>query len=233
LTARQPPALELPNGVDTNQFCPDNSASTIRDQFHIPADAKLILFVAALDRAHHFKGLGVLLEALHNLPSDVHLLVVGDGDLRRSYEQQAAALELTDRIVFAGAIQHAATPPFYRAADLTVLPSSPPESFGLVLIESLACGTPVIASNIPGVRTVVDHGQDGLLVPPNDPDALCQAISTILGDTATHQQMARYGRAKVAAHYSWERIGARLDLIYQSVLERSTLRSDVQLSRER
>jgi glycosyltransferase involved in cell wall biosynthesis len=232
LTARQPPVLELPNGVATEQFCPDSSTNTIRDQFHIPAEAKLILFVAALDRAHHFKGLGYLLEALHNLPSDVHLLVVGDGDLRRSYEQQAAALGITDRIVFAGAIRHGDTPAFYRVADLTVLPSSPPESFGLVLIESLACGTPVVASNIPGVRTVVDHGQDGLLVPPNNPDALCEAILTILGDKAAHQEMARYGRVKVVAHYSWERIGARLDLIYRSVLERSTLRSDVQLSGE-
>src|SRR5262249_42463193 len=163
------------NGVDACYFSPAEPTSDIRFRHAIPLHAKVLLFVAALDRAHHFKGLNILLQALHALPAHVRLLVLGDGDLRQTYERQATLLGLAERVIFAGAIDHKETPPFFRSADLTVLPSSPPESFGLVLIESLACGTPVVASDIPGVRTVVSHGVDGLLVKPNNPTALAQA----------------------------------------------------------
>lgn len=221
LASQQLRAEELPNGVDRTLFCPSGPVHHLRERYGIPADAKLLLFVAALDRAHHFKGLGRLLQTLRTLPHNVWLLVIGDGDLRAEYEQQAIALGIADRVVFIGAVDHADTPPFFRLADLTVLPSSPPESFGLVLIESLACGTPVVASNIPGVRTVVDHHRDGLLVDPHNPAALATAIGQILHNDAARQAMGRRGRAKVEARYGWQQIGSRLEAIYLDVLETS------------
>jgi glycosyltransferase involved in cell wall biosynthesis len=194
-----------------------------RARHGIPATAKLLLFVAALDRAHHFKGLGTLLQAARYLPRDLHLLIVGDGDLREAYRQQSARLNLADRVAFAGAIAHADLPPYFRSADLTVLPSSPPESFGLVLIESLACGTPLVASNIPGVRTVVEDGGDGLLVEPRNPLALAEAITRMLRDEGARREMGRRGRAKVEARYDWQAVGARLEAIYRHVLGQATL----------
>ena len=218
LTERKPPAVELPNGVDINHFYPADSMDKIREQYDIPADSKMVLFVAALDRAHHFKGLGRLLHAFQSLPPDVRLMVVGDGDLRQTYQQQANALGLIGRTIFVGAIAHEDTPPFFRSADVTALPSSLPESFGLVLIESLACATPVIASNIPGVRTVVNHGSDGLLVEAESSTALAEAIWQILSDDATRREMGRRGRAKAEARYGWEQIGLQLEEIYQEAL---------------
>jgi glycosyltransferase involved in cell wall biosynthesis len=128
-----PLAVELPNGVDVSHFRPCAPGVDVRRRYGIPAEATVVLFAAALDRAHHFKGLGTLLQAMRLLPSNVWLLVVGDGDLRETYMQQATIPGIAGRVVFAGSIDHADMPPFFCSAELTVLPSSPPESFGLVL----------------------------------------------------------------------------------------------------
>jgi len=211
--------VELPNGVDLSQFSPTQDVNEVRSKYGIPADVKVVLFVAALDRAHHFKGLECLINALQNIPPGVWLLIIGDGDLRPIYEHQAYELGVSDRTIFVGAIKHEDTPDFFRAANVTVLPSSPPESFGLVLIESLACGTPVIATRIPGVRTVVDHGKDGFLVETNSPNVLAEAIKTILDTKDLAPEMGRNGRMKVEVQYGWELIGERLESIYCQVLE--------------
>lgn len=210
-------AVELPNGVDTKHFCQTGPGADLHEQYGVPLDARVVLFVAALDRAHHFKGLSRLLLAFQHLPPNVWLLIAGDGDQRANYEREVHRLGLGERTVFVGAVDHQKTPRFFRSADLTVLPSSPPESFGLVLIESLACGTPVVASRIPGIRAVVDHGVDGLLVDANHPTELARAIATILGDANLHDDMGRRGRAKVEMRYSWEQIGDRLEAIYQQL----------------
>lgn len=219
LSADRPRAVELPNGVDLELFCPQPAeAHALRLRYGIPEHARLVLFVAALDRAHHFKGLSNLLQALQHLPADTRLLLVGDGDLRESYEREAATLGISERVVFAGAIDHQDTPPFFSAAAVTVLPSTPPESFGLVLVESLACGTPVVASNIPGVRTVVEHDSDGLLVAPGDPRALAAAINGIVSDGARGRRMGQRGRARMIERYDWRQIAAQLERIYQETL---------------
>jgi len=211
--------VELPNGVDLSLFQPRNDNQQVRSKYRIPETVKLVLFVAALDRAHHFKGLGYLLEAIQTTTSDIWLLVVGDGDLRKEYEGQAHELGIANRVIFTGAVQHENLPPYFQCADVTVLPSSQTESFGLVLIESLACGTPVIASSLPGVRTVVSHGSDGFLVEPCHSASLAKAILTILKDEPVRQAMGNRGRAKVEAHYGWQQIGLQLSGIYREVLE--------------
>jgi glycosyltransferase involved in cell wall biosynthesis len=221
LTVKKPLVVPLPNGVDTECFSLSHNqrAADIRERLTIPAAANLVLFVAALDRAHYFKGLGRLLRAFCALPSDTWLLVVGDGELRASYLKQAQALGIAQRTVFVGAVNHEELPPFYRTADVTVLPSSPPESFGLVLIESLACGTPVVASNIPGVRTVVTHQKDGFLVRHGDIADLAGKLKRLLSFSESQRSsMGLFGRSKVEQNYSWSTVGARLEAIYEQVL---------------
>ncbi|MCG8351032.1 MAG: glycosyltransferase family 4 protein [Chloroflexales bacterium] len=224
---REPAVLELPNGVDTYRFKPDRPNPELRNRYGIPPEAGLILFVAALDRAHHFKGLERLLQIMPDLPDDTWLLVVGDGDMRAAYEQQAAFMGIRQRIVFAGAVDHQQTPAYFRSADVTVLPSAPPESFGLVLIESLACGTPVIAHDIPGVRTVVNNGHDGFLVPVDDQKMLIHSIRLVLADDALRRMMGQQGRIKVEAHYGWEAIGRQLEFIYRLVLDKRTVSTQI------
>lgn len=218
LGKHEPLVVDLPNGVDTNHFHPDGP-SNVREHYGTPSDARLVLFVASLDRAHHFKGLERLLVAIKDLPEDVWLIIVGDGDLRQHYEQMAQHLNVAGRTVFVGNIPHEETPPFYRAADVTVLPSSPPESFGLVLVESMSCGTPVIASNIPGVRTVVSSGKNGLLASDTESSDLHQKLDHLLSmSPAERHTMGKAGRGKVEQSYDWKRIGIRLEKLYQDVL---------------
>ncbi len=214
---------ELPNGVDSRHFRPDVEVGGLREQYGIGPGDRVILFVGALDRPHYFKGVDVLLRALTRLRDNgIRLLVVGDGDQRARYQTLAARLGLRDRVVFGGRVSDARLPAHYVLADALVLPSTTMgEAFGLVLLEALACQTPVIASNLPGVRSVVANGEDGLLVEPGDAEDLAAKLVALLGDSRRRRRMGERGRAKVEARYTWERIGTRLETIYRQVLAAS------------
>lgn len=214
--------VELPNGVDSRRFRPDVDVGALREQYGIKSGDRIILFVGALDRAHYFKGVDVLLNAFALLQrTGTRLLVVGDGDRRARYEGLAARLGLADRVVFCGRVTDALLPAHYVLADVLVLPSTTMgEAFGLVLLEALACQTPLIASNLPGVRSVVGDGEDGLLVEPGDARDLASKIQQLLDDPHRCHRMGERGRAKVEARYRWDRIAARLDAIYRQVVGR-------------
>lgn len=221
LRGREQTISELANGVDVQRFRPPVDRAALRAQHGVADDERVVLLVASLDRAHYFKGVGVLLNALAQLPPSFRAFIVGDGDLRASYVQHAAKLGVTARVQFAGRVADDTLPQFYQMADVSVLPSTTMgEAFGLVLIESLACATPVIASDIPGVRTVVEHGSDGMLVPPRDSHALAKAIQAVTANEDQRRAMGERGRARVEAHYAWEQIGARLEALYYQVLNR-------------
>lgn len=210
---------EVANAVDTECFHPDVDGQPVRQQHGIAPDAPLLLFVGALDRAHSFKGVDRLLQAVAQLPrEEVRLLIVGDGDLRPEYEALATALGITERVVFAGKIAHHALPAYYAAGDVVVLPSTPPESFGMVLVEAAACGKAVIASDIPGVRSVVEDGVTGLLASPDDLSDLVQKMERLLDDPAKRQEYGANGLAKVRAQYTWKQAAQKLEALYQDVL---------------
>lgn len=214
----------LPNGVDTKRFVPGTALPTLQTLHGIGPEDKVALLVASLDSAHYFKGVNVFLEALVQLPANYKGIIVGDGDLRVSYEETARSWGIEARIGFAGRVSEEALPQYYRLADVTVLPSvTMGEAFGLVLIESMACGTPVIASNIPGVRTVVDSGEDGFLVKPNNPTELANALKKILQNDSLRTEMGISGRRKVEKCYNWEHIGSTLQDLYFQVLEKRSL----------
>ncbi len=219
----------LANGVDASVFAPGAPSRELSERYRASPGDRVVLLVAGLDRAHYFKGVDVLLSALAALPANVKSVIVGDGDLRRQYEAAAAGLGLADRVSFAGRVADCDLPDYYRLADVTVLPSTTMgEAFGLVLLESLASGAPVIASNLPGVRTVVDHGRDGLLVPPADAAALAEAISRVFGDEMARKAMGLAGRRKVESRYDWQCIGEQLEEVYEQVLawQRGTSRPE-------
>lgn len=217
--------VEIPNGVDTQLFRPDLDGTPVRLRHGIPQEARVTLFVGALDHAHHYRRVDLLLEAMASLAGeDIYLLVVGDGNRRCQYEALAARLSLTDRVRFLGSIDHSALPRVYGAADVVVLPSQLQESFGLVLIEAMACGRPVVASNLPGARSVVEDGQDGLLVRPGDAADLAQKLQWLLADARGRREMGMQGRKKVEQTYSWPQVVARLQAVYADILVAATVR---------
>lgn len=219
LLAHRPTQLAvLANGVDVQHFMPHPDAGCLRQRHTIAPATPILLFVGGLDQAHYFKGIPALLAAVAQLSVPRPALVlIGTGDLQPHYAQLAAQHGIT--AIFAGRVPTAELPAYYRLADLLLLPSTTRgEAFGMVLIEALACGTPVIASNLPGVRSVIRDGVDGLLVPPGDVAALATAIEHLLADPHRRAAMGAAGRAKVQQQYAWDVLIAQLEQHYYEVL---------------
>ncbi len=210
--------IEMPNGVDSELFSPGEDETGLRRRLGIPEEAVVAAFVATLDRAHHFKRLDVAIDALALGDPGVHLLVAGGGELLEGFRDRAAAAGLADRVHLLGAVPHAELPAVLRAADLFLLTTEPPESFGIVLIEAMACGLPVIATDYPGVRAVVDEGETGLLVPRGDPAAVAAAVGELADAPARRRQMGERGRAKALAQWSWPKLVERMDGAYAEAI---------------
>ncbi len=211
--------VALPFGV-REKLMPTDNKPELKQAKGIPQAEKVILFVGGLDRNHYFKGVEVLLRAVSKLKQSVdwawRLVVVGDGDLRPAYQQLAAELQINDKVFFVGSQTETDLIKFYQLADVLVLPSiDQSEAFGLVLIEAMACGCPVIASNLPGVRWVVNESQAGKLVQPNDADSLKQALVGILSDDGLHQSLSRQAVNFIRNGLTWPLIGKKLLSIYK------------------
>jgi glycosyltransferase involved in cell wall biosynthesis len=212
--------VEMPNGVDTEHFAPGPDASGVRRSLGIPEGALVAAFVATLDRAHHFKRLDVALEALAALGGgQLHLVVAGGGELVEGFRARARAAGIGERVHFLGPVAHAELPRVLRAADLFLLTTEPPESFGIVLIEAMACGLPTIASDYPGVRAVVDHGETGLVVDDGS-EAVAAGIGSLIEAGAEgRSRMGAAGRSKAERLWSWPRLLDRMDDAYAQAIE--------------
>jgi glycosyltransferase involved in cell wall biosynthesis len=223
-TGRRDPEklIEMPNGVDAELFSPGADDSGLRARLGIEPDAVVAAFVATLDRAHHFKRLDVAIDALARLEAgDVHLVVAGGGDLLDGFRQRARTAGVGERVHFLDAVPHAELPAVLRAADLFLLTTEPPESFGIVLIEAMACGLPAIATDYPGVAAVVDDGETGLLVDQGDPTAVAEALGKLARDPAMRARMGEAGRAKALREWSWSQLVDRMDAAYaEAIAER-------------
>lgn len=216
---RKAELLELPNGVDTKIFNPYIDCNDIRRMYNL-VDKKVVLFVGALDKAHHFKGVTILIEAFSKIKlQETVLMVVGDGELKQNYQNLANKIGLSNRVVFTGRVSEHDLPKYYSISDLLVLPSiSSSEVFGMVLIEAMACGKPVIATNLPGVRTVVDDGNNGYLIAPENVNDLASKIEYLLQNKDISKKFGEQGRKKVEKYYSWEKIGKKLERAYFEIL---------------
>jgi glycosyltransferase involved in cell wall biosynthesis len=204
-----PRIVAIPNGVDLSYL------SSVRDARDALArtgldERPIVFFLAKLDRTHYFKGLFVLIEALTMVP-EVQLLVGGDGEWRGEYEAQARA-RLGNRAHFVGDVPDETLPAYYRTADVVALPSTDrTEAFGLVLVEAMACGTPVVASRLPGVRTLVDEGRNGYLVEPGNPIDLADKLLRCVRETT---KLGAQARDFVAERFGTATIGERLLDLY-------------------
>jgi glycosyltransferase involved in cell wall biosynthesis len=211
--------IEMPNGVDTELFTPGADDAGVRDRLGIGPDATVAAFVATLDRAHHFKRLDVAIEALAQVGDEVHLVVAGGGELLDGFRAEAAAAGIADRVHFIGPLPHPELAGVLRAADLFLLTTEPPESFGIVLIEAMATGLPVIATDYPGVRAVVDD-ETGMLVPPGDPAAVAAALAELVAAGPDRRAaIGAAGRAKAEREWRWPTLVDRMDAAYAEAIE--------------
>jgi phosphatidylinositol alpha-mannosyltransferase len=199
----------VPNGVDVVRFAEPAGAPE-----GLPPGRR-ILWVGRLDPQ---KGFGVMVDAFAQLARDleeVSLLVAGEGRDRvalRSLPRQAR-----NRVVPLGAVAHDELPRYHAAATVFCSPAVGQESFGVTLVEAMAAGVPVVATDIPGYREVVRDGVDGLLVRPNDPEALAGAIRRVLSEPELAPRLSAAGRAR-APDFAWDAVVPRLEAVYGRAL---------------
>lgn len=204
--------VEIPFGVNSERFNPPALSGGETGK------RGNILFVGGLDEQHYFKGLDVLLSALAKIP-EAKLTIVGSGNLVGHYARLADRLDISERVIFAGKVDDAQLPEYYREADVFVSASlDRSEAYGIVLVEAAASGVPAVATSIAGVRTVVRDGETGFLVPPNDAEALAKAVSRLLDDKKLCAEMSQKARA-FALTRSWPSAGKKYLEIYKEVLK--------------
>jgi glycosyltransferase involved in cell wall biosynthesis len=205
----------IPNAVDASFFRPGAPAPRVAQRLAGSPGFRLL----CVGRLVQHKGIENLIDAMQFLPPPAHLVIAGDGDKRRDFEARARASPAGDRITFQGHVPLQDLPDLYRACDVFVLPSvSRLEAFGIVALEAMASGLPVVASDIPGVREVVDEGAEGYLANPLDPANLAARVNELLVSPLKRARFGRNGRAKVLREFSWERVAAQVERVYEQVL---------------
>ena len=189
-------------------------------------DGKLnILFVGRPERR---KGIDHLLPAYARVQAqrpDTRLIVVGAGKFDR-YRRMARSLKLAD-VEFRGYVSHEELPRFHRSAHVFCAPNTGFESQGIVLLEAMAAGLPLVASNIEGFAAVLTHGVEGLLVLPGDEAGLGDALLELLDAPETRARMAEQGRRRVE-EFSWDRVAQQILSYYERLLHERALAGDQQ-----
>jgi phosphatidylinositol alpha-mannosyltransferase len=202
----------IPNGVDIPRF--EGAVPIARWQDGTPN----VLFVG---RHEPRKGLLDLLKAhriLRRTGYQQRLLVVGSGPQEREARRYVATRGLK-AVAFLGRVSDAEKAQLYRTADIYCSPATGGESFGIVLLEAMAAGAPIVASDIHGYKGVVRRGREGLLVPPHEPKELARAIARLLDDPVARLEMGAAGRRR-AEEFSWPRVTAKVEDYYGFVIRR-------------
>ena len=195
----------VPNGCDVDLFAKAEPAE------NLPSGRRL-LWVGRLEPKN---GFPVAVAAFHQLASqhpDLSLVVAGDGSDRTAVDRLPP--QIRARVVMLGAVPHDRLPQLHAAASAFVAPATGQHSFGIVLVEAMAAGLPVVATDIPGYREVVRSGLEGLLVPPNDPQAVADALERVLNHRSLAEALARAGRER-AERYRWPVVALEIEAAYR------------------
>ena len=201
------PWIRIPNGVDTRRFRPNGRRPVPPDQ----SSPRLLYFHRIEPRNH----LGTLIDAMPRILArypGAELTVAGDGPWRGYYQRRAAPLG--SKIRFLGRVSDPAE--HYGDSDLYLCPTTR-GSFGITLLEAMACGTPIIAADSPGFRSVINGGSEAVMVPHNDPEIWADTAIALMADPARRQAMREAGMKKVE-RYAWPRVAAEVMEVYESVI---------------
>jgi rhamnosyl/mannosyltransferase len=188
----------------------------------IKTKAKLVStsghIIFALGRHVYYKGFDVLLDAMQHI--DAQLILGGDGPLKAELQQQAERLGITHKVIFTGSIPEANLAAYFNACDVFCLPSvEQSEAFGLVQLEAMACGKPVVCTQLNnGVNVVNQAGVTGLAVPVRDAAALAEALNTLLNDDAMRSKLGQQAQTHVISSYSLTAMSNSHVALYQMLL---------------
>jgi phosphatidylinositol alpha-mannosyltransferase len=204
----------IPSGIDYAHF-----AQEVPPIPELMDTKRNIVFVG---RQEQRKGLPYLIEAYAKLKAvmpETRLIIVGpDGGIRPACEKYIEDNNVQD-VVFTDFVSYEDLPRYYRSGDVFCAPNTGHESLGLVLLEAMASGVPIVASRIPGFEAVLKDGEQGLLVPPRDSDALCEALKRMLSDAGMREAMA-LAASKHARDFSWDEVSSRVLAFYEETAAR-------------
>ncbi len=217
----------IPCGVNPDRFAVEVYRAAFRSTFETPGSTfdKLALYVGRLDQE---KGIEVLLDAMAQVVEAgvrAKLVVAGKGARERDLRERAAKLQLGDAVCFAGYCGGSALSALFQCADVLVCPSLY-EPFGIVALEGMVNGTPVIVSDTGGLSEIVCDDAVGMCVPPGDAAALAQALQKVLGDDELAQGLGAAGQARAREVYSWDRIAVETVNVYERAIHPDTVLED-------
>ncbi len=208
----------IPNGVNPIKKMSFNEVLRVLEKYNIPPNMRIVLFVG---RLVYEKGAQILIEAIPyitRIADDVFFVIVGTGPMREELERRSIELGVRDRIVFTGFVTDQELHALYNAAYIAVFPSLY-EPFGIVALEAMSIGKPVVVSNVGGLSEIVEHGKNGLKVPPGDAKALANAIIELLLRPEKVEKLGRNGYTDVYRKYTWDKIAEKTLGIYEKVLD--------------
>ncbi len=210
------------NGIDAAHFATAPDAAGVeafRARWQLPTDRPIIGSIGRLaaGRVKGFDTLLVVTELLQKIHGEVHVLIVGDGPRRPFLEDIARRLKIASRTHFVGAMDDIRVP--LALMDCFVFTSRWPEAFGLTLIEAMASGKPVVATQAGAVPEVIRHGVDGWLVPSEDPLAMANRVAQCLADHTRAHRMGQQAQTRVRDAFTIERMAAEVESVYREVLQ--------------
>lgn len=212
----------IKTGVDTQRFSTTNDGATLRKKYGFTDKDKVVLFVGSLSLYNRYKGVDYLIRALHEVRSvndNVKLVIVGRGELVSELKELAKQLKLEKEVIFATSVSDEELPYYYALCDVFALPSiSGPESFGIVLLEAMASGKPVIASDLPGVNDVVKDGITGYLMEPKNVKQLSQRILKIIKDVKRGKKFGENSQKVINEEYQWANIVEEFEELYNNAI---------------
>jgi phosphatidylinositol alpha-mannosyltransferase len=206
----------IPNGIDYARF-----ATPAPRPAKLRGDGPIVLFVGRLEKR---KGLSYLLRAWASVRGEfpnARLVVVGEGRPLAGYRAFVVKQGWSE-VEFAGFVPAEELPGYFQSADVFCAPSTGAESFGIVLLEAMSAGRPILATRIDGYSEVLTHGQEGLLVEPKDPQALAVGLTHLLADRTLRAEMGHRGQT-TAQRYDWSSVTDQILDFYQSVMDRTEL----------
>jgi len=207
----------IPNGINIEDFDIPYSKEECREKLAFLPSEKILLYVGNLEPR---KGPDILIKAMPRILKNVYdtkLVIVGDGVMRNELNNLAEKLKISERVKFTGFVHKSEKVLYYKSADVLVLPSLY-EVFGIVNLEAMACNVPIVASKIGGIPDVVKDGENGLLVPPRDSEALADAIIYLLKNKDIRERMGENGRKLVEEKYTWKKVAEETDKLYLSLM---------------
>jgi len=208
----------IPNGIDLEQFTYHSNNRKLRREFNLPLDVPIILFVGRLSIR---KGIHILVDAFKHVIKEfpeAKLLIAGKGFLKEYLRYKVKANNIVDKVEFLGYISDEKLVKLYITSDIFVCPSIFAEAFGIVILEAMAAGKPVVATKVGGIPEIIDHEVNGLLVEPNDAGELSNAIIRLLSDKKEMNKMGKNARKKVEEAYDWNKLVFRILEIYEEVM---------------